>query len=710
MKRSTTTRTPIALENKECLVEVEPQHGRIIRIRDKSAGFELIGEPRLADNFTLLLPRPDLQANYLHGRTQKLSSSTSLPGCLTLEWKGPLAAANGEPLDLDVTMVITLDGSTLEFRINVANRSPHRLAEAWYPVLGGLLGIGGASDRADTRALLPLGFSQKLLDPFKQFGGKLELGTETPEIAWSYPGWMPMPWLDFFHVKRKRGFYFAAHDLVARNKAIRLSLEPGTGHLRPDSDWPRPGERGDHPAGLTINWACFPYTPPGETFESPPIVLRFHEGDWHAGAKIYREWFTRNFPIPNPGDSWLRRETAWQDTMFLLPEDNLNFTFRDIPRWARDARDAGVKTVLLSGWDRGGHDNLYPYYEPDPRLGTWNDLEAGIRACHDLGLRVLFFVNIHYADPTTDWFREELHRYVPTDPWGIPLGPQGFGMGTLSARLNDTRRPMVNINPAHPEVRALHVRQFRKLAEIGADGVHIDKVVGATCLDFNPRLTASPDRSSWEGVLICFEEILRACREVRPDFCVSAEANWDRLLAFTGVYWWAPPEPSAVKTAFPEWVPSVGITQPYDYNLVNRAVLHGEGLLIGPGHYTRSMGLATWRGLSRYIREIIRIRELLLDLLYLGEPLDPAPVTIKAAAAQLRHARWSVFRSLHDGRRACVLVNNGPHPIKVTFAGFHKSGRGRRVRLHHVFKAVRQAAVPARITVPPERLVIIEEV
>ena len=96
----------------------------------------------------------------------------------------------------------------------------------------------------------------------------------------------------------------------------------------------------------------------------------------------------------------MRRETAFLHTMFLLPEDNINLRFKEIPRWAKSAKKYGVNHVMLAGWQVGGHDRGYPYYTPDPQLGTWKELEAGIRAAHKLGLRVSFFVNCQPIDMT----------------------------------------------------------------------------------------------------------------------------------------------------------------------------------------------------------------------------------------------------------------------------------------------------------------------
>ena len=65
--------------------------------------------------------------------------------------------------------------------------------------------------------------------------------------------------------------------------------------------------------------------------------------------------------------------------------------------------------MLISGWNVGGHDGSYPYYDPDPRLGTWDELAEGIRACHKMGVKVFFFANIQPVRVDTDWYRSELN-------------------------------------------------------------------------------------------------------------------------------------------------------------------------------------------------------------------------------------------------------------------------------------------------------------
>ena len=52
-------------ENDYYRLDIDPQNGSVRGLADKVAGLELVAEPRLAENFRLLLPLPDLEANYI---------------------------------------------------------------------------------------------------------------------------------------------------------------------------------------------------------------------------------------------------------------------------------------------------------------------------------------------------------------------------------------------------------------------------------------------------------------------------------------------------------------------------------------------------------------------------------------------------------------------------------------------------------------------
>lgn len=708
----------IQLENELYLLEIEPEHGALVRLRDKMGNLELITEPRLAENFRLLLPVPGMHANYILGTEQELTSAEKTAQGIRLSWAGPLRNERGA-FDLDVTIWIELIDQEVRVRCEVQNHTKHPIAEVWYGLVGGMTGLGSAGQAKATKCLLPSSATQWTAEPFREFGigspPNPGLGLHGPEYTWWYPGQMPMPWVSFYHEELNRGVYFANHDREIRSKIFRMALSPGTAERRADGDWPRPEELNGEPLGVTMNWTHFPYTKPGETFVGPTLVLRCHDGGWQESAAIYRQWFDQTWGAVDSRKDWLRGETAFLDTMFMLPEDNINLTFREIPAWARTAADHGITSVMISGWQVGGHDRGYPQYEPDPRLGTYEELAAGIRACHDMGLRVYFFANVQSVDISTDWYRKELHKYETQDPFGCPFFVVGWGMGTVGARKGLTRTPLYELNPAHPEVRKILVGYFRKLAEIGADGIHLDKNF-IHPLDFNPRLPLAPDRAMPEGMLRCIEEILTSCREVKPDFCLSYENNWDQLFRYSDVFWWAM-GPSPLKVAFPQWTSTNSVAQPYSFNIVNLLALGGNNIMVGPANYQRGMDYPPMKEVCRYIGEVTRIRRELHEYVSRGRWVDSHEKLFASREPTLqmsgsfpgsKHAGWTVFANELNGKRAIVLANLGGEPLDVNDLGFVDNSTGA-CRVYQPFEPVRQARFPVTLRLLPERVAFVVE-
>jgi hypothetical protein len=289
-------------------------------------------------------------------------------------------------------------------------------------------------------------------------------------------------------------------------------------------------------------------------------------------------------------------------------------------------------------------------------------------------------------------------------------------MGTVGARKGLTRTPLYEMNPAHPEVRALLIRYFRKLAEIGADGIHLDKHF-IHPLDFNPRLTLSPDRAMPEGMLRCVEEILAACREVRPEFCLSYENNWDQLFRYSDVFWWAM-GPSPLKVTFPQWASTNSVAQPFSFNVVNLLVLGGNNILIGPANYMKGMDYPPMKEVCRYIGEVTRIRRELHDYVSRGRWVDSheklfasrKPILkISGSFASSSHAGWTVFAHTLNGKRAVVLANLGATALEVDALSLAGNSDGT-CRIYQPFESTREARFPAKLRLPSERVAFIVEV
>jgi hypothetical protein len=661
------------LENGQCLVEVSPANGAITRILDKPSRIELAPPPELADNFRLLLLRPDNGTLTILGKDQKLSSVSRAADGLVLKWDGPLNDTTGTTHKIAVRMDVKAAGNELQFSLHLDNGSGCRVQEARYPLLGGLYRFGLPGKPGDGVVWIPT--SVPATKPINRPFGCMDC---------AYPGEANMSFSCVQSTAAKKSLYFASHDEIARRKVYRFE-ECGTGGVK------------DVVASIIHS----PFTPPGKAFDGSTVVVRVVDGDWRAAGRVYRAWFEKTFGLCKPADCWIRRQSFFQFTMFKLPEGTINLTFKDIPQWAKDAKDHGINAVQISGWQVGGHDNGYPCYTPDPSLGTWQDLEDGIKACHKLGLKVYFFVNYQQVMLDMEWYKKELVKYRE---WGDPKGSTtwnaGWPMGTLWGRIGH-QKLMTGADPAFPEYRKIIVDYFAKLAEIGADGVHVDKMFPAA-LDYNPNLPMSPDTGPWEGAILLTKEVMAACRKHNPDWAMSFECNWDRMLQFTGATWWVGNQ-LITRKVFPENAEMLLIASAYDYLGVNNAVREGNVVMLGPMNMCRSVGWKPFEGLADYIKEVKRIQDSLTDTVFLGELLGHEGVTMPNPGVA-----YNVFRNLVTGKHVCILTNAEMQPKKQQIAGFAAS-RSSDARVHTPFQAAKVVKLPAEIEVPAEGIVFFEE-
>ena len=101
---------------------------------------------------------------------------------------------------------------------------------------------------------------------------------------------MPATWMEFFAPQLRRSVYIGAHDPANRSLVLRLELIPGSsGTVREDGNWPRPSELHGQPVGVSICFADFPNVPAGKSYQAAPVLISFHDGDWHEAQNIYKK-------------------------------------------------------------------------------------------------------------------------------------------------------------------------------------------------------------------------------------------------------------------------------------------------------------------------------------------------------------------------------------------------------------------------------------
>ena len=224
-------------------------------------------------------------------------------------------------------------------------------------------------------------------------------------------------------------------------------------------------------------------------------------------------------------------------------------------------------------------------------------------------------------------------------------------------------------------------------------------------LDYNPNLPMAPDTATWEGAILLTREVFAVCRKHRPDWAMSFECNWDRMLEFTGSTWWVGNQ-LITRQVFPEQVETLGLYEAYDYLGVNNAVRDGHQVMVAPLNFCRSLDWPPFRGLATYIKEVKRIRDSLQETVFYGEVLGRSAARFRGTPPA--GFAYNVFRNRENGRRVCVMTESSREAGRVSFLGFEGQG-GRRARLHAPFERTRQVRLPVAVEVPAERIVFLEE-
>lgn len=686
-----------------CTLNLDPITGDLVGIRWKSPQLDVIREPRLGENFRILLPHPDYEANYFLSRRQKVVRIEESAAGVTCVYNS--LSNSRETIPVEVRYHIRQVDDRLEFSIEIQNLSGRCLAEVYFGIVGGQKGL---INRQDTESLVP-GLNSNLapgiFTNFRAGGyGGGNLGIRYDAAGFLYPGTMQMGWIHFDNRKAGVGLYYANHDPVNRLTCLYFEMRPFVKTAVIGDNWPGPGDvPPGQPIGLTMGWLKFPYTTHG-SFDSGPVALQVHRGDWHDGSALYRRWFDLHFQVRRT-PSWLRREMAWQSVIISNCEDVIVWKFKDLPKLAAAAKKYDVTTFEILGWNVGGIDRGYPQYRPDPRLGTPDEFREALAAVKKVGVHPLLFSNIQFSDTAIPLFREKLYRDAVDGRWAPDWQMFGWGEGTISARIGLTRHNMTIVSPSHPDFRKLLIDQYVQLVKDGGEGFQLDKTGVLSRLDFNTNLPVPPDRSLPEGVLATFKETLDRCREVNPDFALAAEIFWDRAFPLVDVSYVRMGQidmgSTALRYTFPEWTSTICAERPGDFNVMNNGMRYGLVWAVQPRHYNASMDERLTRPLSRYVRELIRIRAKHKQVLFFGRFRDTAGAEVKAG----KNVRHSVFEGMNGSGKACVVVNFGNQntTAEVSWPG------GGEVEILQPFQPDRAAHLPVTLRLPPRTCAVVAQ-
>ena len=317
-----------------------------------------------------------------------------------------------------------------------------------------------------------------------------------------YPSAMgaSMPW--FTITSTDGGLYIGCHDTTQSAKNFNLTYEPSNNTLRESIMIPIYDDKCD----------------------IPDIFIKSYSGKWYEASKFYRSWYNKHFTIPSPPE-WVKDDPGM--LLCILKQQNLNvmWSYKDIDRLCDVADKLNLNTIALFGWAVGGHDHLYPNYQPDNLLGGTEVLKTAIEKAHKRGKKIIIYANGKIMDVSTDYYRYNGIETIILKENGQP------DIQFYRKQKNNT--PVIFAQACTGSVvwRNTMYHLGQQANYLGADGILYDQLgVLRPLLCFSPYHDHRPGEADPKYRLEMVDEISKEIKDRNPNFIIMTEATNDVML------------------------------------------------------------------------------------------------------------------------------------------------------------------------------------
>ncbi len=435
-----------------------------------------------------------------------------------------------------------------------------------------------------------------------------------------------------------------------------------------------------------------------------PVALQPYQGGWQQGVDIYTSWRDTWFKMAETPD-WARAPHAWQQIHINSPEDELRVRFTDLPKIGEECARHGVKAIQLVGWNAGGQDQGNPSHNPDPRLGTWDELKDAIAKIQAMGVRLILFSKFTWADRGTEWFRKELVRMAIKDPYGDYYMHPGYQYQTATQLLDINTKRLIPMCFLDQEYLDLCDREFRKTVELGADGILFDECLhhGPALLCFDPHHSHRYAAPVYANDRKLIQNFTRISEKVRPDFLFAGEACYDwEMEAYQLSYHRSENKRHIPLSRYmlPHAQFMTAVTGFNDRNMINQCLLYRYIISYEP--YNFKGRLDDYPQTIAYGEQMDALRTELRDYFWDGEFRDTVGAEVISMGKP--HHPYAVFINAKTGHAGLVICNYDElHAVAVQprLAGGGELQRWRLVEdpVWHAFSG--------EITIPAQSAVVV---
>jgi hypothetical protein len=630
----------VTLKDESLAVSFDTDSGALTRLENQATHWVVERRPELGVSFRLNALSSDQRDIAVLGPKQRASEVKKLSDQqLRLQWKDLNSERDGV-LPITLTATVSLTNGVLTFDGTVANDSTLLVSTIDYPYFGDLN---------------PPAKDLPMTSGHSWYGSLQVQDVSRGAVVMSKQS------LFCLVQSTNQGLYVEMHD-PTQPYLLNFAFEP-----RPAS------KAGANPAHLEFRTRHFVYAHPHTTAKLAPIVLRGYSGDWHAGVDCYREWRATWFKEPHLPD-WAKDVHSWTMLRMNTPEQDYGVPYTNLIRFAKEWAANNVRAVQLVGWNKGGQDGDDPSQDTEPGLGTWQEFHDAIAQIQGMGVKVILFAKLNWADLTTTWYSNELYQYECTDQNGKRYEQGGYAYVTPTqlAGIGLHRRAVMDfLDPRYCKVLS---KEFDKILALGSEGWLWDELCqhAGGLYSWAPNHGYAPPGYMYAGDLPLSAQLRAAADKVSPDFIFSGEGQQDWLMQYfpfseTGV------------TAIPicqytdrHALMLAAVSGFDDREQLNLILLRRYVIQYEPFLYKGSV--SDFPLTMAYGKKIDALRRKYKACLWDGEFRDTLGAEVSADGSH----RYSVFVA-DGGKRAVVLINqelnraitakvNLPHPAKLAMA------------------------------------------
>ncbi len=374
--------------------------------------------------------------------------------------KYPSLQGDGKVLNIELCLQLTLREDHLSVTAAIENRDLVPVQELQITAVSGVRSLSGDSKR--DKLTWPFDLGRKVENPaysdlsiyagFRKYERHDQFHTDMDGL---YPGRQSMQWYDLYN--EEEGLYVGIHNASHQTVCLHVERDTKLNILR-------------------LGGIFYPMTEPGEKWQSEPIVYAPHTGDWHVGAQKYRSWIeTTGWRAPAQPD-WVKQFKGWLRVILKQHHGELNWDYSAIPSLYDEAAAAGMDTLFLLGWEKGGFARMWPDYVIDERMGGRKVLQEGIDYVHSKGGKVVMFLSYLLIDRQSEFYKSGKGEEATIKSyWGteVPFSETYCGEGTYRKVANPAM-PMYYACPSSEVWQECMIKASEYCLDLGADGVLLD--------------------------------------------------------------------------------------------------------------------------------------------------------------------------------------------------------------------------------------------